>query len=440
MKKEYPVLIAIFLISFLVKFLFLQQFPHIPGVDSGYYVWHVDETLEGDIFLDDPPFVFFLSALFSFLFNDTIISVKIVIVLLSSLYVLPFYLIVKEITNNEKLGVFAALIGTFSGANWWVALGHVKNIAGLLFGLFVIYYFILCMKNFSRKNAVLLALSFLFMVGSHFSSSAYMVAPLMAAAFLILSFVLYTKSNENARNVCIALILFSFLVATSIIVLKPSLIGDSTIGTIGLQEESNTKFSPIKQGELFRISILEHYSIFSILALLGLYVLWRQNKELFILFSIWIFTSLLFTQPAFVDARWVLRFEMMSFLPFTILCITGLNFFESKPLLYSIMFLLFIFTTFDFLNTLNDPKMVISNNTYFQLVAFHGSNPDITVYCTMMPECYWFHAIGFEVIDGQPEPPFEDGDFLAIKNKQPGIRVGDYTFVPLDKKPLRPMP
>lgn len=436
MKKEHIILISIFLLSFLVKFLFLMQYPHIPGRNSGYYVWHANDVLEGEFFsTTDAPFVFFLSAFLSLIVGDTVLAVKIVIALLSSLYVIPFYLIVKELSGKEELGIFAGLIGTFAGQNWWIACGHVKNIAGLFFGLFVIYFFIKSLKSLTPKNAGLLTLSLVLMVASHFSSSAYIVAAIGASAFAILVWLLYKKeANEHAIKTCAIIILVSFICASVVLLFKPELIGDSSIGTIGVEEKA---FGP--RGGI-DLSILGIYNVLFLLSLAGLYLLW-ERKELFILFSLFVFVSFILTQSAFVDDSWTTRFEKMSFIPFTILGFYGISYFKNRIITYGLMVLVVLLVAHGFLGSYNRPAMILSSEDYLELVAFYENAPEMTVYSPDdeyglgKDERYWLNAIGFDAIDEMPEPPFGENDFLVVKTKnlpKESIEVGSYAFVPLE--------
>jgi len=417
----YIALGIIVLASFLLKMYFLLQTPHIPGIDAGYYVWHARDTMNGDLYLDEPPIAFLLSALISLLVGgDVMLGVKLTIALISSAIAIPFYLITKQLTRQNSLALFAAFLGAFSVSNWWISVLFIKNITGLFFGLFVIYYFIKNLHNFNKKNLVLLVASIALMVASHFSSSAYIVIALFPTACCILTYFLIKKplspsTNKSTIFTC-AFFIFVILLATALVLAwKPDIIGDDSIGPIGIQEDENGQSRvepPIRYG----------YSVFSLLALLGLFVLWRQgDKRIFLLFMIWVATSFLLNQSQFVDSSWLFRFDLMSFLPLTILLVTGMNYFKKQKLVWGTMLIMIIYTMFSLFGIYemyDSFEMKASSQEFLGFQEFYEKHPDAVMIADNPAVIYFLCGIGFEVENTIPKEVESKREYFIIHEQR----------------------
>lgn len=445
-------LAAILLASFLLKMHFLLQLPHIPGMDAGYYVWHVTDTVNGHPYLDEPPLVFLVAAIISKLAGGVMIGVKITLSMFSAAMAIPAYLIVKEIGKKDSLALFASFLASFSASNWWIADGHLKNIAGLFFGLFVVYFFIRALQSFDRKNIALLALSFLLMVGSHFSSAAYITAMLLPASAVISGYCMARKeTGSSAFRAGAAFAAISIMSALAIIMVKPDLVSGSSIGTIGLQE-GNRFAGPGAPGPvpLVNFALFGNYSVFSLLAFLGIYSLWKKRDfNLFAIFLIWALMSFLLTQSQFVEPSWMKRFEMMGFIPFAILMPLGAAHFGKPELAAALLLLASGYTLLDLFQTnAHGLAMPVSSEEYLGLVAFHQAHPAALAVTGDMALGYWLHGIGFDVAENplQPEPGRQL--FIFLKNPSPRTPppnlariqgIGRYdVYVPLPPPQMRP--
>jgi hypothetical protein len=402
----YALLAVITIASFLLKMYFLLQVPHILGMDSGYYVWHVADTANGQLYLSEPPLVFLFAAAIAKILGDAILGVKLTIAIFSAAMAIPAYFIVKEISKKDSLALSAAFLASFSASNWWIADGHVKNIAGLFFGLFAVLFFIRSLASFERRNILLLAASFLLMLASHFSSAAYITAVLFSASLAIAAYSLIRKkTDEPAFRASALFFALSIASALAIIAIRPGLLTGSSIGSIGLQEGGLLSPPPDEPGAdappLINFNAFGNYFPFSLLAFAALYI-FRKKKDMnmLILFSIWLFASVMLTQRQFVETSWIKRFEMMGFLPFAILIPLGAAHFENKLVVYALLAIACAFSAYGlFEGNAHWISAPVSNDEYLQLVAMHAERPDMTVYATDMPVRYWLHAIGFRVID-----------------------------------------
>ena len=456
-EREIVFLVVIFLLSFIAKMYFLGQHYLIGGMDAGYYIYNIDNILEQGVPSDtggSPPVIFYFGALLTLILGNTILAYKVGIALLSAAIAFPLYLLVKYLTKDGRIALFAAFLGAFSSANMRIMVDLFKNIGGLFFGVFFLYYFIRLLDEQSRKNIALTAVFFGLMLATHFSSTAYVTASIIP--FLVIYPVYdFLKDKKLSRTSLVCLVSLGILACATILMLLfiPGLISETSIGTIGLQE-----LRPGQEAVCF--SMFEQYGIFSVLIFLGLYEFSKRDRRYLILFGGAILVAFLLTQPFFVNQSWLWRFILMSYVIVCPVAAVGVFYFREKKVFYGIIAILSIYTLWGFVESGNSEffRPVINEGEYLGLMKLSSQIPDAVIYGIRGGTAYWFEAAGFNVSDGHPD--FSSGNVYFVHEEskgKPGMqqqtsisieelvsqggvvfaKVGRFTFIEMENLPIK---
>ena len=396
------ILLAIFLSSFLLKLYFATSYPLIAGMDAGYYVVEFREVLEyGYPQTSDPPIAFLIGAFFTVLAGDIFLGFKIAICLFSAAICFPIYKIAKYITNDRRIGLFAAFLAAFSVSNMFIMGDLFKNTIGLFFGAWFIYFLIKAIKETNFRNAGLAIIAFILMLGSHFSSSAYLLFSI--TPFLILLPIYdYFKEKKFTREskVCLSILGGMALAGILFLLLKPALLGDYSLGPVGLEYMDDGVPGMPSRPNGISLQIFTTYSIFSLLAFLGIYSAYKLNPKWVLLFVPWLIISFLLTQPMLVDNSWVFRFEMNSYIVISILAGLGVYYFKNeKGAFYGVMFLMAISTLYMFVEAGTERTPLITLEEYQGMLAFAQTHPDAEILGPMGGLAYWVQAAGLDLAD-----------------------------------------
>jgi len=439
-RKEFVFLIVIFLVSFIAKMYFLSQHYLIGGMDAGYYIYNINDILEQGVPSDtggSPPVIFYFGAFLALILGDTILAYKIGIALLSAAIAFPLYFLTKYLTKDERIALFAAFLGAFSSANMRIMVDLFKNIGGLFLGVFFLYYFIKLLNEQSRKNIALTAVFFGLMLATHFSSTAYIMASI--APFLVIYPVYdFLKDRKLSRASLVCLVSFGMLVCATLAmdILIPSLLDETSIGTIGLQQ--------LRPGqEAVSFSMFEQYGIFSVLIFLGLYEFSKKDRRYLILFAGAILVAFLLTQPLFVEQGWLWRFILMSYIFVCPVAAAGVFYFREKKVLYGIIVILFLYTLWGFVESGTSEffRPVIMEGEYLALIELQTQMPDAVVFGPRGGVAYWLEAAGFTFSDRPPD--FSSGNvyFVDEGRNEPKFdgeifaEIGRFTFIEVTGEP-----
>ncbi|MBD3397743.1 hypothetical protein GF412_01280 [Candidatus Micrarchaeota archaeon] len=412
-------LFLVFLFSFILKLYFSTRYPLIAGMDAGYYVMHIkDVFLYGYPQVSDPPIAFYLGALFTWLANDLFLGFKVAISLFSAAICFPIYKIAKYVTKDRAVAVFAGFLASFSTSNMFIMGDLFKNTIGLFFGAWFVYLAVKSIRETSTRNTALAIVAFVLMLGTHFSSSAYL---LFSITPLLLLLPIYNFMHEKRITTeslkCFAIIGGIGLAALAVLLLKPGLLGDYSIGPVGLEYLDDGP--PGKSGTI-NLNMFSMYSFFSLLAMLGLYSAYRIDPKWAILFIPWIVVSFLLTQPMFVDDSWVFRFEMNTYIPIALLAGLGAFYFrKEKAVFYAVMLLMSLHTLYMFTDSGMQRMPLISMQEYQALSEFAKAHPGSQIFGPRGGLAYWVQAAGLETTD-DPSPAPGKYAMFSIQAPKPG--------------------
>jgi len=392
MKKYLLILLAIFLLSFILKVYLVTREPLLYNIDAGYYVKHINEVFtQGYPDVGDPPLAFYYAALFVSVFG-MMLGFKIAISLASAAIAFPVYFIVNYITKKKDISLFAAFLVAFSDVNMFMMGDLLKNMLGLFFGAWFIYFVIKTSDKFSIRDALLATVSLFLMVGSHLSSSAYII--LCIIPFLILLPVYNyhkTKKFQKESVFCIVVLALLFFSGIAVLLFKGYEFGN--FGIIRLDMEALSRIG---------FGLFNKYSLYALLFLIGLYSVYKTRYLM--LFLTWLLMAFLLTQALFVNEGWTFRFEWNSYVLVAIVSAIGAGYFrKDKPIFYGIITLMAIFLLPMFWEAGHSIAPVINLDEWEGLLALHESRPDIVFTEMFGGAIYWTEAAGFEVSDPSPD-------------------------------------
>lgn len=211
LKKEYWLLLLIFIFTIVFQLLFILQTPHFANSESYYNLRQIDHISEtGKTISQDtlsyggrqnivPPLFYYLLLFFNF----SPLALKIVNTILISTLVFVIYFSSLYITKNKKASLLAAFIGAFIPIIYSLTLNKI-SIHSITLPLF--FFMIYCMMKVDENKKYIdyfFISSFLLPL---ISPIAFMI-PIVFAFFFVLTNVEYVEISRRKKE----LILFSFL-------------------------------------------------------------------------------------------------------------------------------------------------------------------------------------------------------------------------------------
>jgi hypothetical protein len=390
-ERHVKILMAIFIIALALKLILSTQAFLIHNNDAGYYVKNINEVLRyGYPSASVPPLPFYYAALFSSVLG-VMLGFKVAIALASAGIAFPIYKITETITKNKDAALFAAFLAAFSPVNMFMMGDLLKNMLGLFFGMWFVYYLIKTTDRFTVRDAALAVTSALLMIGSHLSSSAYVM--LVVAPFLLLfpAYGYWSKrriSRESAFSIAMAGMLL--LAGTAVILLKGFDVSEGKIGIVGLYTTGNAAFV-----------LFDEYGFFIIPVFLGLY---RLSRERLLLLP-WLIMAFLLTQPFFASEAWTFRFGWNTYPLVAILTAVGIFLFQKKAILYGLVAILSIYILGGFVAAGQATHPVIETEEWEGMLRLRAEKPDIMLVNVGGAAGYWADAAGLLASDyPDPEP------------------------------------
>lgn len=384
-KRDYLWLLAlIFLSALILKLYFSTQEYLIHNIDAGYYVKHIGEIFtQGYPQVTDPPIAFYYAAAFVSLFG-MMLGFKVAIALASAGIAFPVYLICERLSRNRAIGLLGAFFAAFSPTSMFMMGDLFKNEVGLFFAAWFVYFLIVSTDKFSPRSAVLTLLFAGLMVGSHFSTSGYVMFSL--APFLALFPALaYWKEGKLGKEhwFCLAIFVALLLAGTAVILYKGWDISSGQVGVVGLNGH----------GEL-NARIFDEYSLFLIPSFLALTMMgWKRQM----LFVPWLAVAFLLTQTMFVDPAWSGRFVWDSFVLVAILSALGVGYFWKDPMAFAgISIVLMLFVISGFVESANSTHPVIEEDEWFGMLKLKSEYPQMRFTMIHGGLEYWTEAAGIE--------------------------------------------
>jgi hypothetical protein len=377
--------------ALVLKLYFSTQEYLIHNIDAGYYVKHIGEVFTyGYPQVIDPPFAFYYTAAFVSVFG-MMLGFKVAIALASAGIAFPVYKICKYLSKNQAVGLLAAFFAAFSPTNMFMMGDLLKNEVGLFFGAWFVYFLIRTTDKFSMKSAALTILFAGLMVGSHFSTSGYIVFSI--APFLALFPALhYWKERKLEKEHLFCVGMFAALLAAGIVIilLKGWDVSSGEVGVVGLYG----------RGDL-SASLIDEYSIFLLPAFLALSGMKMQRRMLFLP---WLAVAFLLSQTLFVRPEWAFRFVWDTYVLVALLSALGAGYFwKDRTAFLGVSVVLLVFVAAGFIESAQRTSPVIEEEEWDGLLAFHDMYPDAEFAMVHGGLGYWVEAAG---IDISPEGQF----------------------------------
>jgi hypothetical protein len=393
----YAALMLIFVIAVASKLHFSTQQYLIHNIDAGYYVEHISEVFtEGYPQVVDPPLAFYYAAAFVAVFG-MMLGFKVAIAIASAGIAFPVFKITEFLSGKRDVALLAAFLAAFSPTNMFMMGDLLKNMVGLFFGAWLVYFVIRASERFTLRDAALAALSGLLMVGSHFSSAAYIMAVLFPFLLLRPAYS-YWKTRMLTKESVFCLAMTAGLIAAGMatILIKGFDISNGQVGMFGLYGKGEPA-----------LVLFTEYAVFIIPVLLAFT---RMGRGQLLLFLPWLMVTVLLNQPYFVSEAWTFRFAWDAFVFVAVLTAIGVGYFrEDRTAFHGVMMLLGILVLAGFADAGQRTHPVIEAEEWEGLVRLHDERPDIVFSGLHAGVNYWAQAAGFEVVE-----PHLPGNYLLV--------------------------
>ena len=205
-RNEIFLILSVFLFGFLFYLWVFLRYQLVPMIDGPYYLIQVRSLLTtGGLAYGDPPLTFYLLTVFSLLFGDVSLGVKVGVSFFCALSTIPAYFLMKRVGKSVYAGLTAMLLIIFSAPYIRMLTDFMKNAIGICWLLIFLYYLHdLAFSGFKKSS---LALASFFLV---LSGLTHILVFGAALVFLALYSVTVVVFNVNRRE---------FLKALSVIVL-----------------------------------------------------------------------------------------------------------------------------------------------------------------------------------------------------------------------------
>jgi hypothetical protein len=205
--KHYVVwIIAVFALSFIVKFSIVYTSKALPTDYGGYLRWAnvlrgIDITGKG---LRYPPIYPIILNLFLIPFNQ-IIALQLCASLLYSIIAVPFFFLASKFCKNNILVVIASLLMVFNiFYSEMMGWGGNANILAISFmTAFLVFWLNTLENNHSKRDEILAALFFSLSVGSHYLVAAYLAIFFLVSLSLMVIFRKYIPKKDFIKRTLI---------------------------------------------------------------------------------------------------------------------------------------------------------------------------------------------------------------------------------------------
>jgi len=333
---------SVFLLGFVFYLWIFLRNQLVPMIDGPYYLIQVRSILStGGLVYGDPPLTFYLLSLFSLLFGDVTLGVKVGASFFSALSTIPAYFLVKKVGKSAFAGLIAMLLVIFSAPYIRMLTDFMKNAVGVCWLIAFIYYLHDLACTGIRKGNLALAAFFLVLTGlTHILDFGIALLFLVFYTVMVLIFNVNRRSFLKAVSV-IALVIFAFVFVASAFfsflftdfnkVL--SFIYDLTRSK-GSEVPTPTRPSPMPTpvpqplgAPMDVFSIVGWGTILLILSfgvILSLYVWKKKEKETLLLLSVTTIVGSIMCFPL-IPSEWLMRFQLMIVIPTAIILSYGLS-------------------------------------------------------------------------------------------------------------------
>lgn len=276
MTKHIPKIIyIIFLIALILRIWKLDIFPMGFHSDEARVAWNSYSILKtgsddrGNIlslyyntFGDyRPTGIFYITIPSLLIFGQTEFAVRFPSALIGAFTVFPLFLLIREITKNERLARNAGLLLTFSPWHFEVSRATSEVVISTFFILYSLYFLVRAIKH-ENKREYILSGSFI-LISFLFYHSIRLLAPL-----LFLTIIVYYIKNEGLKILTKQLLLLFIFVLSLTLIFSFTSEARQRLSQVSLIQDENTLYEIERlQSERPNRSLLEQlitsrYSIY----------------------------------------------------------------------------------------------------------------------------------------------------------------------------------
>ena len=215
-KIEFSVVVSVFLFGFMFYLWIFLRNELIPMIDGPYYLIQVRSFLTtGGLVYGDPPLTFYLLSLFSLLFRDITLGVKVGVSFLCALSTIPAYFLMKRVGKGVLAGLVAMLLVVFSAPYIRMLTDFMKNAVGMCWLFAFMYYLHDLAFTGIRKSSLALAAFFIVLIGlTHILDFGIALVFLVFYTIMVLIFNVNRRSFLKAMGI-IALVISAFVFIAS---------------------------------------------------------------------------------------------------------------------------------------------------------------------------------------------------------------------------------
>jgi len=366
-------------LAFIFYFWLLTKDFLIPGIDGPYYLIQVEAILErGEMVYGDPPFIFYLAALFATLCGNVRMGVAIAVSLMISLTCFPAYWLFTRLSKNIFPAIIGSILLVFSPQMVRLSGDLMKNAAGVFFLILSIYYVLLASSNWRLKNYIPAILSIFFTFLTHSLDAAL---SLFFAITCLIGVVIYygRESKIHLRN------LFAVISSAALLILITSIAfpyhfsdvnkGIAFIEDVIFSSPSNSQLPSVFRPKpartwpsvsFFEIAYVLPFFIAGFILLIEAYR--RKSNDRFMMLFSAIFMALLCIFPTILGLReWAWRFMLMSFIPISFI-VGSISLDDNKVNLIAILIIVASFILIQTANATFLVRPTMSMDTYHDLL------------------------------------------------------------------------
>ncbi len=199
-RKKLTLLLVVFVISFIVRFLILSSFQYPPSGDAGGDLYYANLWLKGKfIGADDslfslngnallaPPLYYFLIVVpFTYLL-PTFLAIKTYMAFVAALLVFPTYLLARELRLGLYMSLLtASFISMSTLFSLMISWNASFNLFGIFFYLFFLDYLLKAMTTPRRRTIVFCAMFLSLIAGSHELTLFFAVFSLIVYSVIVM--------------------------------------------------------------------------------------------------------------------------------------------------------------------------------------------------------------------------------------------------------------
>lgn len=215
-RSPWIVLAVIFIVIFVVRFNDVNKYLTPPSEDLGgdlnvLNAYVTPNAVRPYLRFESPPIYYFLVVLPSISVLPVFLGLKVYDALLPTLVAIPFFLLSKEIANDDFGAILATALFTFSEIyNEMMGWGGTLNLLGIFFMLFSAYFLLKTLKKLNLRDTILAGVFLSLVFGTHHLSAVYYSIVILFAATIVIAFKIL-PAKQMVKQLTVMLSVGGFL-------------------------------------------------------------------------------------------------------------------------------------------------------------------------------------------------------------------------------------